>query len=59
MTKEEIIYGEEICQHCGGIGCVYCDKKGKVLVRQPAKKCRHLGAAENHQDVSCSRKISD
>jgi hypothetical protein len=34
-------YTEAICQHCEGAGCVYCDKKGKVLVKSPARKCRH------------------
>jgi hypothetical protein len=41
MAENEIIYAEEVCQHCDGLGCTYCDKKGKILVRQPAKKCRH------------------
>ncbi|HDR72385.1 MAG TPA: hypothetical protein ENN85_00470 [Methanoculleus sp.] len=41
MTEEETIYEEAVCCHCEGLGCRYCDGKGKVLVARPAKKCRH------------------
>jgi hypothetical protein len=34
-------YGPELCAHCEGAGCLYCDKKGKVLVHQPSRKCHH------------------
>ncbi|NYT05738.1 MAG: hypothetical protein GKC04_05125 [Methanomicrobiales archaeon] len=36
-------YEEVICRHCEGAGCVYCDKKGKVLVKAPARPCSHCG----------------
>jgi hypothetical protein len=41
MELEEETYAPELCAHCEGAGCCYCDKKGKVLVRQPSKKCHH------------------
>ncbi len=34
-------YEEVICCHCEGAGCIYCDKKGTVLVRKPAKQCNY------------------
>ncbi len=43
MSEEQPVYKEEVCCHCDGLGCRYCDGKGKVLVAQPAKKCRHCG----------------
>ncbi len=41
MDGEEKVYGKEICGHCEGAHCTYCDKLGYVMVAQPAKKCRH------------------
>jgi hypothetical protein len=38
---EEKVYAWEICGHCEGERCTYCDKQGYVMVAQPAKKCRH------------------
>ncbi|HUK38315.1 MAG TPA: hypothetical protein VLV30_04285 [Methanomicrobiales archaeon] len=38
---EQVIYAPETCSHCEGAGCCYCDKKGKVLVKQPSKKCQY------------------
>ncbi|PKL59106.1 MAG: hypothetical protein CVV33_09550 [Methanomicrobiales archaeon HGW-Methanomicrobiales-4] len=29
------------CQHCGGEGCCFCDKKGRVEVTSPERMCRH------------------
>jgi hypothetical protein len=40
MTDEKK-YDWETCCHCGGLGCTYCEGKGKVMVLQPSKKCRH------------------
>ncbi|TAJ44714.1 hypothetical protein [Methanofollis fontis] len=37
MEKPE--YEEVVCHHCDGAGCMYCDRKGKVLVRKPAQIC--------------------
>jgi hypothetical protein len=34
-------YTEAVCAHCEGNGCIYCDKKGCVLVIDPPTKCRH------------------
>jgi len=34
-------YAHETCGHCGGLGCLYCNKTGRVMVTQPAQKCRH------------------
>jgi hypothetical protein len=39
--EPEVVYGPETCAHCEGAGCCYCDKKGRVLVRQPSRKCHH------------------
>ncbi len=36
-------YAPEVCCHCEGIGCLYCNKRGTVMVLQPARKCRHCG----------------
>jgi hypothetical protein len=42
-------YASESCAWCNGRGdnlgsiCAACDGKGKVLVRQPAKKCPMCG----------------
>jgi len=41
MTDESVTYTEVTCCHCGGLGCIYCDRTGKVRVRPPARKCRH------------------
>ena len=40
-TPEKIQYERARCSHCEGIGCLYCDKTGSVLVRAPKKPCRH------------------
>lgn len=34
-------YGAETCAHCEGDGCIYCDRRGSVMVLQPAKRCAH------------------
>jgi hypothetical protein len=39
----EDIYEEVVCNHCGGIGCTYCDHTGKVSVRRPARLCSRCG----------------
>jgi len=39
--QEQVTWGAETCAHCEGAGCCYCDKKGKVLVKQPSKKCHY------------------
>lgn len=41
MTEEVPEYEEKTCAHCEGLGCCFCDKKGKLLVKKPAKKCPH------------------
>ncbi len=38
-TKGE--YARETCRHCEGAGCLYCNKKGWVLVLQPSRICPH------------------
>jgi hypothetical protein len=40
-TKDESPYVRVRCCHCEGMGCLYCDKTGYVLVRAPAAHCRH------------------
>ncbi len=34
-------YEPALCAHCEGLGCLYCNKTGSVLVRRPKKPCRH------------------
>lgn len=41
MTSEETRYAPEVCGHCEGARCTYCDKQGFVLVAQPSRKCPH------------------
>ncbi|MDD1672070.1 MAG: hypothetical protein LUO82_03605 [Methanomicrobiales archaeon] len=41
MTEQQKVYAREICGHCGGARCTYCDKLGYVLVAQPSRKCHH------------------
>jgi hypothetical protein len=41
MSQGKKDYAREICGHCGGERCTYCDRQGFVLVAQPARKCRH------------------
>lgn len=41
MTDMEKTYERATCAHCEGIGCLYCDKTGTVLVQSPKKPCRH------------------
>jgi hypothetical protein len=43
MSEENVEYAPEVCSHCGGLGCMYCNKKGTVMVPQPSQKCRHCG----------------
>ena len=30
-----------LCGHCSGLGCIYCNKTGTVLVRAPKRACPH------------------
>jgi hypothetical protein len=41
MTKEKKKYVSATCQHCGGIGCLYCNKTGIVFVTEPKYHCPH------------------
>jgi uncharacterized protein with PIN domain len=41
MTDSEIRYEKARCAHCEGLGCLFCDKSGSVLVRVPKTLCRH------------------
>ncbi len=34
-------YEPATCGHCGGEGCLYCNKTGTVLVTSPKKPCKH------------------
>ncbi len=43
MAEQQEEYAPEVCCHCGGLGCLYCNKKGTVMVPQPSQKCRHCG----------------
>ncbi len=43
MPEPEEEYVSEVCCHCGGLGCLYCDKKGTVMVQKPPRKCTHCG----------------
>jgi hypothetical protein len=35
------IYESATCAHCGGIGCLYCNKTGVVLVTAPKRQCNY------------------
>ena len=39
MSNSTTVYCSVVCSHCEGLGCVYCDKTGHVLVKEPACKC--------------------
>ena len=41
VSEEKDQYAPEVCCHCEGAGCVYCNKTGSVMVLQPSRKCRH------------------
>lgn len=41
MTEPVRQYEPAVCGHCGGEGCVYCNKTGTVLVSAPKSPCRH------------------
>jgi len=41
IMEEKTEYAPETCGHCGGLGCLYCDRSGTVMVAQPPEKCRH------------------
>ncbi|KUG19533.1 MAG: hypothetical protein KO206_06830 [Methanomicrobiaceae archaeon] len=43
MSEPASEYAPETCCHCEGLGCLYCNKKGFVMVHQPAQRCRHCG----------------
>ncbi|RXE55133.1 hypothetical protein ABH15_12975 [Methanoculleus taiwanensis] len=43
MPEIEGEYAPETCCHCEGLGCLYCNKKGVVMVLQPSRKCSHCG----------------
>jgi DnaJ-class molecular chaperone len=34
-------YEPATCAHCEGIGCLFCNKTGSVLVTSPKTPCRH------------------
>lgn len=40
---EQIEYETVTCRHCDGHGCTYCNKKGTVEVKKPAKLCPACG----------------
>jgi hypothetical protein len=41
MPDDACQYEPARCAHCEGLGCLFCDKKGSVLVRAPKTPCRH------------------
>jgi hypothetical protein len=41
MAVQEKTYEPALCGHCDGLGCLYCNKTGRVLVEAPRKKCLH------------------
>lgn len=41
MSDEKELYESAPCAHCDGIGCLYCNKKGNVLVLAPKRPCHH------------------
>ncbi|WP_054848239.1 hypothetical protein [Methanoculleus chikugoensis] len=47
MSEENVEYAPEVCCHCeGGAGCMYCNKKGTVMVPQPSQRCRHCDGGD-------------
>ena len=41
MDGEKKMYEPATCGHCGGLGCLYCNKSGAILVACPKKPCHH------------------
>jgi hypothetical protein len=41
MTGSEKTFEPATCGHCEGIGCLYCNRTGTVLVTAPKTPCRH------------------
>ncbi|MDK2915870.1 MAG: hypothetical protein PWR25_427 [Euryarchaeota archaeon] len=41
MSEDHEEYAPAVCCHCEGAGCMYCNKKGTVMVPQPPQKCHH------------------
>ncbi|MGB8892605.1 MAG: hypothetical protein WCC86_11120 [Methanoregula sp.] len=39
MADKPGTYESAICGHCSGLGCIYCNKTGTVLVQAPKKIC--------------------
>jgi DnaJ-class molecular chaperone len=39
MAPREKIYVEATCGHCGGLGCIYCNRTGTVFVAAPKRPC--------------------
>ena len=39
ITHGQKIFESAICAHCEGIGCLYCNKTGVVLVTAPKRHC--------------------
>lgn len=45
MAENEKKYQKVQCCHCEGAGCTYCEKRGYVLIRPPARCCPHCEGA--------------
>jgi len=41
IPQRKQVYESAQCAHCGGSGCLYCNKTGVVLVPAPKKPCTH------------------
>jgi len=39
MAEKTKTYEPATCCHCEGMGCIYCNGTGSVLVLAPRKKC--------------------
>lgn len=39
--NEDNKYEPAVCAHCDGIGCLYCNRTGSVLVAAPKRHCLH------------------
>ena len=39
ITTGDQIYESATCGHCEGIGCLYCNKTGVILVKAPKRQC--------------------
>ena len=37
--EQVVRYEPATCRHCDGLGCLYCNKTGTVLVRAPKHLC--------------------